>query len=77
MLPTCFAAHWSGWKLGDGVLVDSMLHDGLTCAIEGWPMGEAAERDRRYVQALARRTRQFCVMKVIAERRRGAGARGV
>lgn len=34
----------SGWKLGDGVLVDSMLHDGLTCAIEGWPMGEAAER---------------------------------
>lgn len=34
----------SGWKLGDGVLVDSMLHDGLTCAVEGWPMGEAAER---------------------------------
>jgi acetyl-CoA C-acetyltransferase len=21
-----------------------MLHDGLTCAVEGWPMGEAAER---------------------------------
>ncbi|AGA30225.1 acetyl-CoA C-acetyltransferase [Singulisphaera acidiphila] len=34
----------SGWKLGDGTLVDSMLHDGLTCAVEGWPMGEAAER---------------------------------
>jgi len=33
----------SGWKMGDGVLVDSMLHDGLTCAIEGWPMGMAAE----------------------------------
>lgn len=34
----------SGWKLGDGTLVDSMLHDGLTCAVEGWPMGMAAER---------------------------------
>jgi acetyl-CoA C-acetyltransferase len=34
----------SGWKLGDASLVDSMLHDGLTCAIEGWPMGMAAER---------------------------------
>ncbi len=34
----------SGWKLGDRALVDSMLHDGLTCAVEGWPMGEAAER---------------------------------
>jgi acetyl-CoA C-acetyltransferase len=33
-----------GWKLGDRPLVDSMLHDGLTCAIEGWPMGNAAER---------------------------------
>lgn len=34
----------AGWKIGDRGLVDSMLHDGLTCAIEGWPMGEAAER---------------------------------
>jgi acetyl-CoA C-acetyltransferase len=34
----------SGWKVGDGTIVDSMLHDGLTCAIEGWPMGQAAER---------------------------------
>jgi acetyl-CoA C-acetyltransferase len=34
----------SGWKIGDGTLVDSMLHDGLICAIEGWPMGMAAER---------------------------------
>lgn len=33
-----------GWKIGERVLVDSMLHDGLKCAVEGWPMGEAAER---------------------------------
>jgi acetyl-CoA C-acetyltransferase len=34
----------SGWKIGEKTLKDSMLHDGLTCAIEGWPMGMAAER---------------------------------
>ena len=34
----------SGWKIGEKALVDSMLHDGLTCAVEGWPMGMAAER---------------------------------
>ena len=34
----------SGLKLGDAALVDSMMHDGLTCAIEAWPMGMAAER---------------------------------
>ena len=34
----------AGWKLGDRPLVDSMMHDGLTCSIEGWPMGHAAER---------------------------------
>lgn len=33
-----------GWKIGDRPLVDSLLHDGLTCAFEGWPMGQAAER---------------------------------
>ncbi len=39
----------AGWKLGDASLVDSMLHDGLTCAIEGWPMGMAAERTAEMV----------------------------
>ncbi len=34
----------SGWKIGEATLVDAMLHDGLTCAVEGWPMGMAAER---------------------------------
>jgi acetyl-CoA C-acetyltransferase len=33
-----------GWKLGNRELIDSMLHDGLTCTFEGWPMGMAAER---------------------------------
>ena len=32
-----------GIKLGDGAMVDHMMHDGLTCAFENWPMGNAAE----------------------------------
>mgnify|MGYP001306018170 CR=1 FL=1 len=33
----------SGIKFGPGELVDHMAHDGLTCAFEGWGMGNAAE----------------------------------
>ena len=32
-----------GIKFGDAPLVDSMLHDGLCCAIEGGAMGDAAD----------------------------------
>ncbi len=32
-----------GIKYGDGKLVDHMAADGLTCAFECWPMGNAAE----------------------------------
>jgi acetyl-CoA C-acetyltransferase len=33
----------AGWKFGDQKVVDAMLHDGLWCAFEDWPMGAAAE----------------------------------
>ena len=33
----------AGIKYGEGKLVDHMQFDGLTCAFEGWPMGNAAE----------------------------------
>ncbi len=33
----------AGIKFGDGKLIDSMQHDGLTCAFERWAMGCAAE----------------------------------
>jgi acetyl-CoA C-acetyltransferase len=33
----------AGWKYGDQKAVDAMIHDGLWCAFENWPMGEAAE----------------------------------
>lgn len=32
-----------GWKFGDQKVVDEMQHDGLWCAFENWPMGQAAE----------------------------------
>ncbi|MHC5113254.1 MAG: thiolase family protein [Planctomycetota bacterium] len=32
-----------GAKMGDGRLVDHMMHDGLTCAFEEWAMGCAAD----------------------------------
>lgn len=33
----------SGYRLGDGVLIDSMMFDGLTDAYKKYPMGQAAE----------------------------------
>ena len=34
----------SGFKYGDHqTVVDALVHDGLFCAIEQWPMGNAAE----------------------------------
>jgi acetyl-CoA C-acetyltransferase len=32
-----------GYKYGDQKTVDALVHDGLWCAFENWPMGEAAE----------------------------------
>lgn len=32
-----------GYRLGDGNLVDGMVHDGLWCPFQGWHMGNAAE----------------------------------
>ena len=33
----------TGLKYGDGKLVDALIRDGLWCAFENWPMGDAAE----------------------------------
>lgn len=32
-----------GYRLGDGQIVDSMVHDGLWCAFDNWHMGETGE----------------------------------
>ena len=34
----------SGYRIGDGTVVDSMMADGLTCTLEHCAMGEATER---------------------------------
>src|SRR5215471_13962290 len=33
----------AGWKYGDQKVVDALVHDGLWCPFENWPMGDAAE----------------------------------
>ena len=33
----------NGYKYGDQKAVDALIHDGLWCAFENWPMGDAAE----------------------------------
>jgi acetyl-CoA C-acetyltransferase len=33
----------AGWKYGDQKVIDALVHDGLWCPFENWPMGEAAE----------------------------------
>jgi acetyl-CoA C-acetyltransferase len=38
-----FAHVRSGVKYGPTDFKDHMAHDGLSCAFEGWPMGNAAE----------------------------------
>src|SRR6202789_1710030 len=37
----------AGYRIGDGALVDSMMHDGLTCAFEHCAMGLSTERYNR------------------------------
>jgi acetyl-CoA C-acetyltransferase len=32
-----------GYRMGDGQIVDSMIHDGLWCAFDHWHMGETGE----------------------------------
>lgn len=34
----------SGYRIGDGTVIDSMMFDGLTCTLEHCAMGEATER---------------------------------
>jgi acetyl-CoA C-acetyltransferase len=32
-----------GYRMGDGEIIDSMVHDGLWCAFDNWHMGETGE----------------------------------
>ena len=41
--PYLFPDGRNGLRMGNGELLDSMMHDGLWCAVEHWSMGLAAE----------------------------------
>lgn len=41
--PHLIADSRKGTKYGDGKMVDALVRDGLWCAFENWPMGDAAE----------------------------------
>ncbi len=58
-------------KFGDATLVDGMLHDGLTCAFEGWAMGCAAD----YVAKEYDVSRQDQDAFAVESHRRAAAAR--
>jgi acetyl-CoA C-acetyltransferase len=44
----------TGYRLGDGTLVDSMMHDGLTCAFEHCAMGLATDRHNALTARITR-----------------------
>ncbi|MGH9755142.1 MAG: acetyl-CoA C-acetyltransferase [Blastocatellia bacterium] len=41
--PYLLAKARDGYRLGDGQIIDSMIHDGLWCAFDHWHMGETGE----------------------------------
>ena len=52
----------SGWKIGDGTLIDSMQYDGLTCTVERWPMGMAAERTAEMCQLTRQKIDEYALL---------------
>jgi acetyl-CoA C-acetyltransferase len=60
----------TGTKYGDGKLVDALVHDGLWCPFENWPMGEAAD----YIATKCAVTRQDQDRFAVQSHRRAAAA---
>jgi acetyl-CoA C-acetyltransferase len=61
----------TGYRIGDGVLVDSMMHDGLTCAFDQCAMGLATDR---YNTATAKVSRERQDAFAAASHERAASA---
>ena len=66
-------ARW-GYRMGNAEVVDVMVGEGLTCAIEGCHMGIDRRGRRRQVRHHARGAGRLC-RREPAPRRRGAGRR--
>src|SRR5262249_22304765 len=59
-----------GYRYGDQKAVDALVHDGLWCAFENWPMGDAAE----YIAAKCSVTRSEQDRFSVQSHRRAAAA---
>jgi acetyl-CoA C-acetyltransferase len=67
-------ARW-GYRMGNGEIVDSMLHEGLTCSIKGCHMGMTAEEvARRFAVGRADQDAFAAESQARAERAIAAGA---
>ena len=60
----------TGFKYGDQKVVDALIRDGLWCAFENWPMGEAAE----YIAGKCGVTRQEQDRFAVQSHKRAAAA---
>jgi acetyl-CoA C-acetyltransferase len=63
----------SGYRIGDGVLVDSMMYDGLYCAFDECAMGEGTEK---YAQAHGLIREHMDAMAAESHRRADTAQRG-
>jgi acetyl-CoA C-acetyltransferase len=63
----------SGYRIGDGVLVDSMMYDGLYCAFDECAMGEGTEK---YAQAHGLIREHMDAMAAESHRRADAAQQG-
>ncbi|MGH9844374.1 MAG: acetyl-CoA C-acetyltransferase [Blastocatellia bacterium] len=50
-----------GYRLGNGEVIDSMIHDGLWCAFDRWHMGETGEVVAEKYQISRRRQDEFAL----------------
>ena len=71
--PHLLAGARSGYRIGDGVLVDSMMYDGLYCAFDQCAMGEGTEK---YAQAHGLIREHMDAMAAESHRRADAAQQG-
>jgi acetyl-CoA C-acetyltransferase len=71
--PHLLAGARSGYRIGDGVLVDSMMYDGLYCAFDECAMGEGTEK---YAQAHGLIREHMDAMAAESHRRADAAQQG-
>jgi acetyl-CoA C-acetyltransferase len=59
--PYLLAKAREGYRMGNGEIIDSMIHDGLWCAFDQWHMGETGEVVARKYEIARREQDQYAV----------------